>query len=151
MEAPQDIEAYIREFLTHLCVTVTTLERVSVAGHDIFNIHTPDGALLTGPQGETLRSVNMIVRRLLEHAGVVGYERFMVDVNGYQLERIRDIEQKARILADRVRTFRSSAEMVPMNAYERMIVHSMFSEDSDIATESVGFGPDRHVILKPRV
>jgi spoIIIJ-associated protein len=149
MESP-NFEAYVTEFLKHLCITVTAVERVSVAGHDIVNIETPDSKLLIGTQGDTLRACNVILRRLLEHAGVHGYEHCMLDVNGFQLERIRDIEQKARLLADRVRTFGSSAEMVPMNAYERMIVHSMFSEDADIATESAGFGPDRHVILKPR-
>jgi spoIIIJ-associated protein len=75
----------------------------------------------------------------------------MVDVNGYQLSRIRDLEQKARLLADRVRTFRSSAEMTPMTAYERMIVHSLFSNDPEITTESDGTGKMRHVILRYKV
>jgi spoIIIJ-associated protein len=147
---PKDTEAFIREFLTRLCIAVTAFERVTVGGHDVFNIETPDSKLLIGPQGDTLRACNMLLRRLLERNVGEGHEKCMLDVNGYQLERIRDIEQKAKILADRVRTFRSSAEMVPMNAYERMIVHSMFSEDPDICTESSGFGPTRHVILKTR-
>ena len=139
----------IQNMLVRMGVEVSELELVTVGGHEVYSVRSADSKLLIGPQGETLRALNHILRRMLERQGDDA-ERCMVDVNGYQLNRIRDIEQKARLLADRVRTFRASAEMVPMNAYERMIVHSMFSDDRDIMTESVGFGKDRHLVLKPR-
>jgi predicted RNA-binding protein Jag len=52
------------------------------------------------------------------------------------------------MLAERARYFKSSIEMDPMSSYERMIVHAEFTETPDIATESAGFGKDRHVVLK---
>ncbi len=143
-------KSLIQKVLTLLGVEVSEFELVTVAGHEVYSIRSADSKLLIGPQGETLRALNHVLRRMLERQGNDA-ERCMVDVNGYQLNRIRDIEQKARLLAERVRTFRASAEMVPMNAYERMIIHSMFSEDPDIVTESVGFGKERHLVLKPKV
>ena len=38
--------------------------------------------------------------------------------------------------------------MHPMNAYERLIVHSAFTDDPDIETESHGEGKFRRVVLK---
>ncbi len=35
-----------------------------------------------------------------------------------------------------------------MSAYERLVVHELFSEDPDIKTESQGEGKFRHIVLK---
>lgn len=144
------IKNLLLELTRLLLVPVDTVESVTVGDHHIFNIRTVDSKRLIGPQGDHLRALNYVVRRLLEHSTGAGDENkhFMIDVNGYQLSRIRDLEQKARLLADRVRTFRSSAEMTPMTAYERMIVHSLFSNDPDITTESDGTGKTRHIVLR---
>jgi spoIIIJ-associated protein len=139
----------IREFVSQLGITIDEIEEVTLAAHRLWNIRTPDSKRLIGPQGEHLRALNYLLRRMAERQDTLD-ERVMVDVNGYQLGRIRELEQKARLLADRVRTFRSSAELTPMNAYERMIIHAMFSEDPEVTTESEGFGKTRHVILKYR-
>jgi spoIIIJ-associated protein len=113
-------------------------------------VRTPDSKRLIGPQGDHLRAVNYILRRLAERDPVLSEEKFLVDVNNYQYARIHDLEQKARLLAERVRTFRSSAEMSPMNAYERMVIHAMFSNDPEVTTESDGEGKVRHVVLRYR-
>ena len=138
----------IRELTEHLGVSVEEIEPSSVGSHKIFNIHTPDSKRLIGPQGEHLRALNYIIRRLSESRFDDREHHFMVDVNGYQLSRIKDLEQKAKLLADRVRTFHSSAEMTPMTAYERMIVHALFSDDPEISTESDGVGRMRHIVLR---
>ena len=38
--------------------------------------------------------------------------------------------------------------MDPMSPYERMIVHSIFSEDPQIKTGSVGEGRERRVVIE---
>jgi len=142
--------SFIRTLLEKLGVTIDRIEQVSTSAHELYNIHTSDSKRLIGPQGEHLRALNYLLRRLLERVEGEADTRFMVDVNGYHQSRVREIEQKASILADRVRTFRSSAEMTPMNAYERMIIHALFSNDPDITTESEGAGKTRRVVLKYR-
>jgi len=139
----------VTEFIDKLGVQVESIESQHVAGQQIFAVQSTDSKRLIGPRGDHLRALNYILRRLAEtrREGDEEY-RFMVDVNGYQLNRIRELEQKAKLLADRVRTFKSSAEMTPMSAYERMIIHSLFAEDDEIVTESEGSGKVRHVILR---
>ena len=145
------IQDFVREFIERLGVSVDQIEQVSIAAHRMYNVRTADSKLLIGPQGEHLRALNYLMRRCVEKCASDGIDtRFLVDVNNYQLARIRELEQKARLLADRVRTFRSSAEMTPMNAYERMIVHTLFTNDPDVTSVSDGEGKNRHVILKYR-
>lgn len=143
-----EIKAYIQEFVEKMGITVESVEIVPVAAHQIFNIRTPDSKQLIGAQGEHLRALNYIFRRSMEKRTGTKDNRAMIDVNGYQHKHISELEQKATLLAERVRTFKSSADMTPMSAYERMIIHSMFSEDKNITTESEGFGATRHVVLR---
>ncbi len=145
-----ELQALVREFLDKLGVTVETLEPVTLSAHPMFSIQTSMSRALIGPQGEHLRALNHILRRLAERRFGESDTRFLVDVNGYHLGRIRELEQKAKLLAERVRTFRSSAEMVPMNAYERMVIHALFTDDPEVTTESEGTGKARHIVLRYR-
>jgi len=141
---------FVQTLTEKLGITIDEVEEVRVAAHTTYNIKTGDSKRLIGPHGDNLRAFNYIIRRMVERDESLKDERFLVDVNGYQLHRIRDLEQKATLLAERVRTFKSSAEMTPMNAYERMIVHSMFAEDKEVASDSEGEGVMRHVVLRYR-
>jgi spoIIIJ-associated protein len=141
------IQNFIKEFIEKMTVNVESVDVLTVVGHKVFNINTTDSKMLIGPRGEHLRSLNYIIRKMFENKSEKT-ERFMVDVNGYQQKHIKEVEQKATLLAERVRTFKSSASMAPMTSYERMLVHSMFSGDEQISTESEGFGRNRHIILK---
>jgi spoIIIJ-associated protein len=142
------LQNYIKEFVETLGITIDSIETVLVGAHTMFDIKTPDSKQLIGPHGEHLRSLNYLIRRSVEKKTGEKESRFMVDVNGYQHKHIQTLEQKARLLADRVRTFKSSADMTPMSAYERMIIHSMFTDDPEIETESEGIGPSRHIVLR---
>jgi spoIIIJ-associated protein len=144
------ITTLITEFLKKLGIQAESVTRVEIAAHPLYNIRTEDSKRIIGPQGEHLRALNLVIRRMAERIMSDDEAKFMVDVNGYHQQRISELEQKARLLADRVRTFRSSAELTPMNAYERMVIHAMFSEDPDVTTESEGTGKMRHVILRHR-
>jgi len=145
-----DAKELVRAFVERLGVTIESIDDLEVAAHKMYNIKTPDSKMLIGPQGDHLRALNHLLRRMSEREEATKEQNFIVDVNGYQHARIRDIEQKARLLADRVRTFKSSAEMSPMNAYERMIIHAMFANDLEVTTTSDGIGPTRHIVLQFR-
>jgi spoIIIJ-associated protein len=142
------VKKLILELAEKLGITVEEVESSTIGTHHVLNIKTPDSKRLIGPQGDHLRAFNYVLRRMAERVHGDTEHHFMVDVNGYQLHRIHDLEQKARLLADRVRTFHSSAEMTPMTAYERMIIHSIFSNDPEISTESDGTGKMRHIVLR---
>lgn len=146
----QAIRNFIVVFIEKLGITADAVDPAPIAAHRMYNIRTSDSKRLIGPRGEHLRALNFLIRRHAERNPDLAESKFLVDVNGYQMGRIRDLESKARILADRVRTFRSSAEMTPMNSYERMLIHALFSDDPEIVTESEGTGAVRHVVFKYR-
>jgi spoIIIJ-associated protein len=150
MNPQEQIITIIRTLLGHLNVVLSDVsveedERIKSLR---FVVSTPDSAILIGERGDRLLALNHLVKRIVERELKDDNITFLIDVNNYQKRRIDDIRTKARMLAERARYFKSSVDMDPMSSYERMIVHAEFTEIPDIATESAGYGKDRHIVLK---
>jgi spoIIIJ-associated protein len=146
------IKKLIEDFLNQLTVEFESIEIQSGDMHPIFLIRSNDSGVLIGNNGENLRALNHIVKRMAEKffssSEPKERVRFLLDVNGYHSRRIEELKNQAKILAERAKMFKTDVPMNPMNAYERMIIHSSFSGDSEINTESEGFGKSRRIVLK---
>ncbi|OGF78926.1 hypothetical protein A2W54_00885, partial [Candidatus Giovannonibacteria bacterium RIFCSPHIGHO2_02_43_13] len=105
--------------------------------------------LLIGDGGQNLSALNYLVKKITEKKFPEKFPGFLLDINDYQKKKIDEIKDLARMHAQRVRYFKKEAEMRPMNAYERRIVHASLQEYPDITTESRGEGMERRVVIKP--
>ena len=140
----------IKTLLGHLGVTYNDVMSIvdEKSGALRFAVTTPESTILIGESGARLLALNHLVKRIVEKKFPLERYPFMIDVNDYQKKHIEEICTKANMLAERARFFKSAVDMDPMSSYERMIVHSQFTDTSDIATESAGVGKDRHVVLR---
>ncbi len=117
-----------------------------------FIIKTKEAGLLIGEGGQNLFALSHVLKRLVESEfkkRELERIQFLLDVNGYQIKRIEELKNTARINAQRVRYFKKEISLEPMNSYERRIVHSFLTEYPDITTESTGEEPNRRVVIKP--
>jgi spoIIIJ-associated protein len=112
-------------------------------------VETPDSRFLIGREGETLRSLNHLVRKMLEkNLGEDSTQKLFIDINGYQKKRFEGLKNIAHMMAERARYFKSNIEIDPMPAHERRIIHMFLENNKDIKTESEGYGPNRRVVIK---
>lgn len=116
------------------------------AGQTIFQIKTPESRMLIGVQGETLRAFEYIVKKILEKDTMEVFQ-FTIDVDGYKSKQIKNLQQKAIIMAERARSFQYDVELTPMSSYERLIIHSTLTNAPQVKTESRGEGRDRRVVI----
>jgi spoIIIJ-associated protein len=140
----------IEDFLERLGIEVESVEKKDsdLVGCFRYTINTPEAAILIGNKGETLGSLSHILKKIIEKGSDQNKdEKFFIDIGDYQNKRVQDIKNKAVILAERARFFKKDIEMSPMSPYERMIVHSTFSDYPDIETESKGAGHDRRIVI----
>jgi spoIIIJ-associated protein len=113
------------------------------------SIDTPDSRFIIGKDGDTLRSFNHLLKRMIEKEyGEESSANVFFDVNGYQKKKFDNLKATAYMLAERARYFKSSIEVDPMPASERKIIHMFLENAKDIKTESTGYGPDRKVVIK---
>jgi spoIIIJ-associated protein len=112
-------------------------------------VETPDSRFVIGRDGETLRSLNHLVRKMVEKkSSEEESSRLFIDINGYQKKRFDNLKTTAHMMAERARYFKSNIETEPMPAYERRIIHLYLENAKDIKTESEGQGLTRRVIIK---
>ncbi|MDO8572800.1 MAG: R3H domain-containing nucleic acid-binding protein [bacterium] len=166
------IKKTIEEMLSLLDVSYElTVVNDETTGTVCFQIKTGDPQILIGRDGMHLAALSHVIKRISDKAtlpapacayphadrpGVAlqaGTNRkeqtsFVIDVNNYQGKKTEELKSMASMLAERARYFKSDVEMNPMSPYERMIIHSIFSNVKDIKTESVGEGRGRHVVIK---
>ena len=75
--------------------------------------------------------------------------RLMLDAEGYRARRADSLRQRAIALAREVKERNQEAELEPLPAHERRIIHAALSEDPDISTYSEGDEPHRRIVISP--
>ena len=117
---------------------------------DVIELSIPSTHLngfLIGQRGDTLRSLQFIVSNALRNNDYE-YSRVNIDVADYKKQRADRLTEVAKEWIESVKTSKKEMPLKPMNAADRRIVHKVASEEG-LATESVGEGRDRHIVLKP--
>ncbi len=151
-----DIQHIIEDFLVSMgyqaSVSVT-----EVGGQTIFAIggatNTRD---LIGMHGDTIHAIDHLVKKIAEkklfsaqdEGGRQDTPLFLVDVDEYRTRQIKDLQQKAKMMAERARSFQYDVELTPMSAYERLIIHTVLQSEPNVTTESQGEGRNRRVVIK---
>lgn len=145
----ETIISTIENFLTKMTADFDSIEVVDNGLSKTFLIKTKDAGMLIGNRGETLDAISFLIRRIVEKdSDRDNREVFVVDINNYQTKKLEDFLKGVKLSADKVRLFKQNVELSPMTSYERMLVHTTFSEDKDIKTESEGEGKFRRIVLK---
>ena len=148
MDSPKEqILTTLQELLNLIEVTATiTIEEkeerfyVSLTGDSLGNI--------IGFHGETLNAIQLFLELAVYRKTQV-WTPITLDIGDYRKEREEQIKKLAKIGCDKVVFFNKEVELSPMSSYDRLIVHTFVAEIPGLATESVGEGHDRRVVIKP--
>ena len=108
-----------------------------------------DLGILIGRRGQTLTSLQHIVRVIVAHQTAARVP-IVIDVEGYKQRRYEALQALAWRVAEQVKAKGRPFTLEPMPAYERRIVHLALADQPDVTTESVGDGDERKVVIMPR-
>ncbi|KKW17445.1 hypothetical protein A3C86_02175 [Candidatus Kaiserbacteria bacterium RIFCSPHIGHO2_02_FULL_49_16] len=156
------IENILTELLDAVGITHSGILKQQLAGQTIFAIQMQDARQLIGIHGDTVQAIDHLVKKIAEKRNSAGevarnadaaaeageYLQFLVDVNDYRAKQIKELETKALMMAERARSFQYDVELTPMNAYERLIIHTVLAGSPNVKTESSGEGRNRRVVIK---
>ena len=113
------------------------------------NIHGDDLGILIGRRGQTLSSLQYLVR-LMVNLQTKSRAPIIVDIEDYKQRRYRILEDFARQIAEQVKAQDRSFTFEPMSSFERRIIHITLADYSEVTTKSVGSGKERQVIVLPK-
>lgn len=138
---------YLKELIEGLGLEVNfeIQKREEVTMIKIFSNHN---AILIGKNGQTLKSMEVLVRQMLNAKYGVNL-RIMLDVENYRKKKERNLEYLAKKMAKEAVQTKTEIHLENMNSYERRIIHNCLTNFKGVKTESEGEEPNRHVVIKP--
>ena len=114
----------------------------------IVSVKVNDASQLMGQSGSDLNDLQRVLRLLVAKKDPE-IPPFLLDVNGYREKREQFLKELSREIAEQVIESKKSVMLQPMSSYERRIIHLELASRSDVATESIGEGPERRVVIRP--
>ncbi|HEV8434931.1 MAG TPA: R3H domain-containing nucleic acid-binding protein [Thermoanaerobaculia bacterium] len=156
VEAPEQEEESQGASMVHAwCEQVLSLAKLSVVvrtTEDAERIHVrlygPDGPRFTDKGGELLDAMQVLANKALTGRKVD--KDIELDCEEFKQRRVTELGERARELADRVRSDGREQLLPAMTPIERRIVHLALQEDADVTTESRGEGFYKRVAVIKR-
>ena len=146
-----EIKKKLKNFFNELgkLMNVTIESEINITEDNIYNINlvTSNNSILIGKEGKTLDAIQCLLRQISQN-DLQNKIKINVDISNYKYEQTKKLEKNIKNIAKEVLKTKVYTSLDPMNSYNRRIVHTIVSEFSDLETESVGEGKERHVVIK---
>ena len=113
-----------------------------------FNVMGDDLGILIGRRGQTLATLQYMLRLMVSHQTKV-WTPIVIDVEGYKQRRSEALQALAVRMAEQVRTRGTPFTLEPMPAYERRVIHLALADHPNVTTQSIGEGDLRKVVILP--
>src|SRR5258706_7208686 len=111
-------------------------------------VETEEGGMLIGYHGETLESFQTILS-LVASRELGEFVRVNLEVGDYKRNRVEYLKHLALQAKDQALA-QNTGISLSLKPWERREVHLLLQDDQEVATESMGEGRDRVLVVKPR-
>jgi len=170
-----DVRKIVEELLQSMGYQASVSNSL-IGGQTIYSIGgIPNPRDLIGMHGDTIHALDLLVKKIVEQRFDLAHRKtadsahrkavdnanpkaagenraeipfFLVDIDEYRTRQIKDLQSKAKMMAERARSFQYDVELSPMSAYERLIIHTALQSEPNVKTESQGEGRNRRVVIK---
>lgn len=118
----------------------------------IINVSLPTTAsIFIGKYGSNLEAFEIVLTNIANLNNQTDTRcRVEFDINGYRLNRQKELQDMAKKAAQKVMVFKVPVKLEPMTARDRRIVHNEISLYPDIYSRSEGEAPNRRVVIECR-
>lgn len=114
------------------------------------NMTGPDVPYMIGKRGAVIDALQYLVNVIFSKDDDGSSPRLVLDGDSYRTKRAETLRGLALELANQVQERGEEAELEPLPAHERRIVHRVLLENQHVKTYSEGAEPDRRVIISPK-
>jgi spoIIIJ-associated protein len=155
VSAPADaseLAADVRSLVTRVVSVLGVEARVDVREDEetvTATCYAADAGLLIGRHGQTIDAIQYLLNAMSHRRGDEEHKEVVVDAAGYRERRRATLESLALRTAEQVRASGEPADLEPMTAVERKVVHLALKERDDVETRSEGTEPNRYVVVVP--
>ncbi len=149
-EAPEVVaERFLRGLISRVDPDLTLTVREAELGVEA-EIGGERASRLAGRDGRVLAAIELLATTVVAKQTGRPEIRVRVDAGGFRRRHQENLIRLAERLAVQVAKNGEAHEMQPMPPADRRIIHITLKEHELVTTESVGEGPGRRLIIKPR-
>lgn len=112
------------------------------------NIVGTNMGTVIGYRGETLDSLQYLTSLAINKGENATYKRVILDTENYRHKREETLKRLANKTAYKVKKYKRSVKLEPMNPYERRLIHAALQNDPEIVTYSDGEEPYRRIVIE---
>lgn len=146
----EDIKKYLKEYIkvmgSNMGLTINSEIREKEDSYEIMLI-SDNNNILIGKDGKTLNAIQLLLHQSINNQ--VGFNiHVSVDVSNYKEKKVKRLEREVKKIMQEVEKTKIEAKLDAMNSYERRLVHTIVSENSNLETESFGEHPNRYVVIR---
>ena len=152
-EKDVEVETLVGEVLNSFIQSTDTSIDVYVRddveeGSIVFELEGDDAGLIIGRRGETLASIEYLVR-LIASKSLGRRANVIIDVEDYKFRRRSKLKSVAEKSASKVEQTGKSISLEPMSPSDRRIIHMALVDYKNVKTQSRGDGVNRKVVIIP--
>ena len=147
-DATQPIVDFLNRFTAALGITASVSVQQGDNGPRL-NIAGDEAELLVRHRGEPLKALQHIADMAFGRT-LPDDQRVFVDALEYRKGKDIELQQMAKLLAEKVKQTGADQQLGPLNPYERRLVHLAVAEVPGVTTESIGdaFSKTVHISLR---
>lgn len=144
----KEIESILVELMSLLGVEAKAVITTSEDGYNVVLESAEEfSGLLIGNKGFTLEAIQAFLNVSLKQA-TGEWVRVNLDVAGWRKKQEDYLENLAEQSAERARTTNEPQNLYNLTASQRRVIHLKLADEKDIATESIGEGQDRYLVVR---
>jgi spoIIIJ-associated protein len=142
------VEEFITQTLAHMGIDDPKVETIVAENVTTITVlvSEEDSGLLIGRHGETIESLQRIVRLIYQKDATTP---ITLNVNDFREQREEHVREVARRVAERVLQT-GQPQILRLPASERRIVHMELANHPEVTTDSEGEGANRVLFVKPK-
>lgn len=112
-------------------------------------LDTPDSGIIIGFHGDTIEALQLVIS-LCVSKKLGEFKRISVEVGDYKKNRTEWLKSLAMDIRERVVSQKREIVFPKLKSWERRIVHMLLQDDKEVASQSVGEGNDRVLVVSPK-
>lgn len=111
-------------------------------------IKTGKDFMFTQPDAQPLLALQHLLRLIFKKQFPDYPQKLSVDIGNFREQQLEAINKVAGEAIWQAKASGNSVHLSPMSSFERRLVHTQVASETDLSSESMGFGADRHVVIK---
>ena len=149
MEKTDQVKQITEELLSKLEISGSLSVDIDETGAYRVHIETEETGLLIGFHGKTLESFQIILSIMVSKK-LEEWVKVYVNVGDYREKREEALMYMAQRAAERALASGRPGVLTRLSAAGRRVIHLPLSGDDRVATESIGEGDSRVLVVKPK-